>query len=85
MQLCIILSLASQMTIYGPDDVGSGYPAVPPLGWQSRPGWEANSDYTVDRRGRLLIRTYMPWRMSWTYRLACEVLACFQGHPSQPE
>jgi hypothetical protein len=35
LQLCIILSLASQRTIYGPDDVGSGYPAVPLLGWQS--------------------------------------------------
>jgi hypothetical protein len=28
----------SQRTAYGPDDVGSGCPAVPPLGWQSRLG-----------------------------------------------
>jgi hypothetical protein len=34
--LCIILSLASQRTVHGADAVGSGYPAVPPLGWQSR-------------------------------------------------
>jgi hypothetical protein len=47
----------------GPDDVGSGYPAVPPLGWQAgRPTrttpstGEADSDYAVDRRGRLRLR-----------------------------
>jgi hypothetical protein len=58
LQSCItvILSLASQRTICGPDDVGSGYPAVPLLGW---PGREADSAYTVDWRGRLGIRAYM--------------------------
>jgi hypothetical protein len=53
--------------------------------WAGRAGWEADSDYTVDRRGRLWIRACIPRRMSWTYRVAREVLACFQGHLSQPE
>jgi hypothetical protein len=55
LHICIILSLASQKTIYGPDDVGSAYPAVLLLGWPDRLGGrldlrrrpdEANSDYT---------------------------------------
>jgi hypothetical protein len=53
--------------------------------WAGRAGWEADSDYTVDRRVRLGIRACMPRRTSWTYRVAREVLACFQGHLSQPE
>jgi hypothetical protein len=87
LQLCItlILSLASQRTIYGPDDVGSGYPAVPLLGWPGRAGWEADTDYTVGWRGRLGIRAYMSWETLWTYRVAREVQHCSQGHPSQPE
>jgi hypothetical protein len=30
--------------------------------WAGRAGWEADSDYTVDRRGRLGIRACMPRR-----------------------
>ena len=47
--------------------------------WAGRAGWEADSDYTVDRRGRLWIRACMPRRTSWTYRVAREVLPCVQG------
>jgi hypothetical protein len=53
--------------------------------WAGRACREADSDYTVDRRGQLWIRAYMPLRTLWTYSVAREVLACFQGHPSQPE
>jgi hypothetical protein len=53
--------------------------------WAGRAGWEADSDYAVDRRGRLWIRACMSRRTSWTHRVARGVLACFQGHPSQPE
>jgi hypothetical protein len=57
-----------------------------PAGRQTRTALStvADSVYTVDRRGRLGIRAYMPWRTSWTYRMARKVLPCFQGHPSQP-
>jgi hypothetical protein len=50
--------------------------------WAGRAGWEADSDYTVDWRGRLWIRADMPRR---TCSVAREALPCFQGHPSQPE
>ena len=30
--------------------------------WAGRAGWEADSDYTVDRRGRLGIRACIPVR-----------------------
>ena len=129
LHLCIILSLGSQRTIYGPDVVGSSYSAVLLLGWpgrlggrlglrrwagragleadsdyaaglagpagrptrttpSTRAGW-ADSDYAVDRIGRLGLRrrygTGMPRRTSWTCCVAREVLPCFQGHLSQPE
>ena len=66
LHLCIILSLGSQRTIYGQDVVGSSYSAVLLLGWPGlmggqlgirrwagRAGLEADSDYAIDRMGRL--------------------------------
>jgi hypothetical protein len=51
-----------------------------------RAGWEADSDYTVDRsRLGTRIRACMPRGPSWTYRVAREALPWFQEHPSQPE
>jgi hypothetical protein len=52
--------------------------------WGGRAGWEADSDYTVDR-SRLAKGQVVPTWTSWTYRVAREVLPCFQGHPSQQE
>ena len=54
----------------------------------TRAGW-ADSDYAVDRIGRLGLRrhygTGMPRRTSWTCCVARAVLPCFQGHLSQLE
>jgi hypothetical protein len=63
-----------------PAIVGSGYPAVPLLGWQSRLGGRLGLHHRPEPT-----RAYMPQRTSWTYRVARKVLPCFQGHPSQQE